>query len=88
MNDYFVYCHTDHENFDSPLYVGIGNSRQRAYQQKGRDKTHRVWLESIPHDYNYVEFLHTGLTKYEAEIEETKLIRELDPRFNIQKRIK
>ena len=88
MNNYFVYCHTDYDNFDNPLYIGIGNSRKRAYEQKGRDGTHRVWLESVPHDYDYVEILESGLSKFEAEKAETRLIRELDTRFNIQKRIR
>ena len=87
-NNYFVYQHCDWENFDSPVYIGIGNSRMRAYQQKGRDGAHRKWLESCPPDYDYVEFLATGLSKYEAEVMETGLIRELDTRFNIAKRIK
>lgn len=86
--DHFVYCHTDYNNFDSPLYFGIGNSRQRAYQQKGRDSAHKAWLETVPHDYDYVEFWDTGLTKDDAKLKETKYIREYDTKFNIQDRIK
>ena len=88
MRNYFIYCHTDYENFDSPLYIGIGNSRQRAYQQKGRDEHHLAWLQSVPHDYDYVEFWDSGLTKLEAEIAERGYIRQYDPRFNIQERLK
>lgn len=83
----YVYQHTDPDNLDSPVYIGIGKGH-RAWQITKRDGAHRAFIESTPHDYQYVEILHTGLSDAEAQVIETGLIRELDTKFNIQKRIK
>ena len=79
----YVYAHVD--EFCSPLYIGVG-VYGRAWEQKKRDSFHLKWLEEQSH--NYVEIWNSGLSFDQAIILERGYIREYDPKFNIQERLK
>ena len=81
-----VYMHYDPDDFDNPVYYGIGTP-DRPYNIRSRGKRHKNWIESLG-TKEYVEILHWCETRAEAEFIETGLIRDYDPTYNIQKRVR
>ena len=77
---HYVYLHKDGEEV---VYIGKGK-RDRAYSYcSNRSPDHLEWMDSqLP--FLKVEIKHSNLTSEEASKLETKLIKELQPRFNIQ----